>query len=409
MAVLYRCSTRALLGHTMRNNRVMSETIHEATFSQALDRARHIAPVMGVETLSLAKCAGRILAHDVHAQSDMPPFAASRVDGWAVSGDGPWRIIGDLTAGHTFVGELQSGECIHIATGAPIPAGTTSVLRDEASSQVEMVVSANEAFGQGNDIRPQGIEAHEGELLISAGTVLAPSLIGLCAAAGYAALGVRKQIGVTVFILGDELVHEGTSGEGKVRDALGPQIPLWIENLGAVCEDVMFIPDTQDALELAIRSCESELVITTGSTAAGPEDHLHHSIESLGGLIDVDAVLMRPGYHTLFGTIGSQVILGLPGNPQSAIIGLLTMGRAILDGAYQMSESQIPQRRSAVDISAPVKEVRIALCSESVDGVSPVEHVDSSMLRGFVAAHGFAVIPAGGISAKLQVDWISLS
>lgn len=392
----------------------MSETVFEASFELALERARAVATKMPVETLFLASCAGRVVAHDVIAQSDMPPFHASKVDGWAVSGQGPWQIIGDITAGQRFDGELQSGECVHIATGAEMPEGTSAALRDEYSESLNGIVSISahlsptaQEIQPGTDVRPAGAEAAEGDVLIPAGTTLTPALIGLCAAAGYAALGVRRRMRATVLVLGDELVHEGTSGDGKVRDALGPQLPLWLNTLSVDGDDVLFVPDTLEALVLALRSTESDLVITTGSTAAGPEDHLHSAIKELGGSIEVDAVMMRPGYHTLFGTIGSRTILGLPGNPQSAVIGLLTIGQAIIDGANSTS-TLFASRKAATEIGAPVKEVRIALCTELADGVKPVEHVDSSMLRGFVTADGFAIVPSGGVSAGDEVQWIAL-
>jgi molybdopterin molybdotransferase len=390
----------------------------EVTWQKARELA-HGAPSQSlIIELPLAAAGGLVLAQDICALGDMPPFAASRIDGWAVNGPGPWQRVGDALAGHEFITKLNPGQCVHTATGAVMPEGATASLKDEESRVENSVVYAIEgaaglldstgSLPYFHDVRPSGYEAKLSEVLIPAGTKLTPAIIGVAAGAGHDVLPVYKKIVVDVLIFGDELLLSGPSREGKVRDSLGPQLPYWIAELGAQLNKVMHVADTLEYHITAISNSTADLIITTGGTAAGPVDHLHNAIVEVGGEFVIDAVLVRPGYHQLMARIGDQILIGLPGNPQSAVIGLLTLATPLIAGANAQPLAELETRTTSVDMNGPAREVRLVLCAQATGEIKPIEHLDSSMLRGFVPASGYAVVPIGGVKSGEQVQWITL-
>ena len=390
----------------------------EVTWQQARELAHQAANLAGTISLPIAQAGGFVLAADVSALGDMPPFAASRIDGWAVSGPGPWTRVGDALAGHEFIAKLNAGECVHIATGAVMPEGATAALKDEESSVAQQTVSAiagaagildsDGALPYFHDVRPSGYEAKTGDVLIPKGTKLTPAIIGVAAAGGNDQVTVVKKLVVDVLIFGDELLTDGPSRDGKVRDSLGPQLPLWIDHIGAELNEVRHVADTLPDHFAAISNSQADLIITTGGTAAGPVDHLHNAIVDAGGEFIIDAVLVRPGYHQLMARIGNQFLIGLPGNPQSAVIGLLSLATSLIAGTTGNALPQLQERVLGTGLKGPAREVRLVLCSESGNTVTPLEHLDSSMLRGFVKADGYAVLPVGGAESGQIVQWLDL-
>lgn len=390
----------------------------EVSWQQARELAHNAATISEVIQVPLPQAGGMVLAQDIHALGDMPPFAASRIDGWAVSGPGPWQRVGDALAGHEFVTKLNSGECVHTATGAVMPDGATAALKDEESRLEDAYVYAIEgaaglldqegALPHFHNVRPSGYEAKLGEVLIPSGTKLTPAIIGVAAGAGHDVLPVFKKIVVDVLIFGDELLLAGPSRDGKVRDSLGPQLPLWIDELGAQLNAVTHVADTLADHVAAISNSSADLIITTGGTASGPVDHLHNAIVDVGGEFLIDAVLVRPGYHQLMARIGKQTLIGLPGNPQSAVIGLLTLAVPLISGANAKPLAQLEIRTIASDMNGPHREARLVLCTQEAGVIKPVEYLDSSMLRGFVSATGYAVLPPGGAKSGEQIQWITL-
>jgi molybdopterin molybdotransferase len=397
---------------------VTTNSNFEVSWQLAREIAHKAAGKSEAIQVPLSQAGGMVLAHDIHALGDMPPFAASRIDGWAVSGPGPWQRVGDALAGHEFVTKLNSGECVHTATGAVMPEGATAALKDEESRLENAYVYAIEsaaglldqegALPHFHDVRPSGYEAKLGEVLIPSGTKLTPAIIGVAAGAGHDALPVFKKIVVDVLIFGDELILAGPSRDGKVRDSLGPQIPFWIDELGAEVKSVTHVADTLADHVAAISKSNADLIITTGGTASGPVDHLHNAIVDVGGEFLVDAVLVRPGYHQLMARIGEQILIGLPGNPQSAVIGLLTLAAPLISGANGRPLTSLDLRTIVSDVSGLNREVRLVLGTQDAGTIRPIEYLDSSMLRGFVSATGYAVLPPGGAKSGDQVQWMPL-
>jgi len=369
----------------------------------AWDKARVAAyeagaahPVDAVE-VPLAEADGATLAGPLLSRTDLPPFPTSSIDGWATRGPAPWRIVGRVLAGATAGPLTEDGTCVEIATGAMVPDGTEQIVRVEESSRTDdgrVTGSARPA----REWRDQGDEARAGEELFPAGTPVTPGLIGLAASCGYDTLVVRRPT-AAIPVFGDELLGSGLPGDGRVRDALGPILPPWLRRLSAEATRVVRVEDTLEAHVKAIRTAldsGADLVCTTGGTMHGPVDHLHPALRELGAEYVVNAVEVRPGFPMLLARVGRALIAGLPGNPQSAIVALLSLGVPAIAGLAGRSLPDLRTIRLAGDIPGRGGYTHLAL----VDGAGrPVSHVGSSMLRGLAGAVGFAVIPPGSVGA----------
>ena len=386
----------------------MTARLFEASWHQARAAVFNACTPSESVRVPLSDGLGKVLAGNVVALSDLPPFAASRIDGWAVAGQGPWEIQDSINAGDVASVALTDGQCVHIATGAALPVGTIACLRDEWSSRSGSTVSTSHDLSPGQDIRPAGYEAHRDEVLVTAGTHVTPGILGVIASAGHDFIDVYRPLTVNVLIFGNEILTSGTSGAGKVRDSLGPQLPGWIGELGMTCLSVMHIHDTLDAHLEALAQCTADVIVTSGGTAAGPVDFLHEAISQRGGKFIVDAVKVRPGYHQLYARIGSQHVIGLPGNPQSAIISLLTLAQPLVAAASNQAFPIWPEVELAHDLENAGDESRMVLVSLKANVAHAVEFLDSSMLRGFVDATGYCLIPAGGLKQGALAEYFPL-
>jgi molybdopterin molybdotransferase len=195
-----------------------------------------------------------------------------------------------------------------------------------------------------------------------------------------------------------------------VRDSLGPQIPAWLQRLGVDVVSVVHVEDTLAAHVAALElRRDVDVVVTTGGTAAGPVDHLHGALEATGGEPLVDSVAVRPGHPMLMGRWGrDQWLLGLPGNPQSAVIALLTLGAPLIDALNGVSSQPLGHVRLSEDVSAPPTETRLVLAQRADGTATPTAYLGSAMLRGLAAADGLMVIPPGGASGGDVVRWLDL-
>lgn len=352
---------------------------------------------------------GAALTEPLVARADLPAFPTSSVDGWAVRGEGPWRVTGRVLAGAEAPPLAADGDCMEIATGAMVPAGTTAIVRVEHAT----VAADGRVSGQPREKpewRQPGEEAAAGEELVPAGAAVTPGLLGLAASCGYEQLAVRPAPRAAVLVFGDELLAHGLPGAGRVRDALGPQLPGWLDRLGAAVDEPPAGP-VMDSLEAHIGAITAaldkgaDLVCTTGGTMHGPVDHLHPALAELDAAYVVNAVAVRPGYPMLLARLAAPggrtaLLVGLPGNPQSAVIGLVTLVAPLLAGWYGRPAPAL-DRAPRMRLGAPVRgrgaDTHLALVRrDPADGLAyPLPHAGSAMLRGLALAVGFAVIAPG--------------
>ncbi|NJC68868.1 molybdopterin molybdotransferase MoeA [Planosporangium thailandense] len=346
---------------------------------------------------------GLTLASPLVTLTDLPAFPTSSVDGWAVRGPAPWRIVGRVLAGDTAPPLGADGTCVEIATGAMVPAGTEHILRVE-ESQVDGDLVAGQPRPN-PEWRTPGEEASRGEELLPAGTPVTPGVIGLAASCGYDEVSVRPAPRAAVLVFGDELLTSGPPGVGRVRDALGPQIPGWLRRLGAeVGAPVGPVKDTLDAHVDAIRGAfdgGADLVCTTGGTMHGPVDHLHPALAELGASYVVNTVEVRPGFPMLLAALpGGRFLAGLPGNPQSAVVALISLVAPLLAGLQGRPAPELPSVTLGAPIPGRGSYTHLALVR--IDGglAYPVPHVGSAMLRGLARSAGFAVVAPGTNAAE---------
>ncbi|MGD9482733.1 molybdopterin molybdotransferase MoeA [Streptomyces sp. TRM70308] len=384
--------------------------------ARALARA---APSGGaVRDLPLADALGHVLAEPLPALTDLPAFDTSAMDGWAVAGPGPWALDPDdpgVLAGQT-PARLPDGHAVAIATGARVPQGATAVLRTEHAFAGGGRITAPATPPQGADIRPRGQECRAGDLLLPAGTPVTPAVLGLAAAAGYDRLVVTGRPRALVLVLGDELLDAGVPADGRVRDALGPMVGPWLTALGAEVTAVRHVGDGAQALRTALTGADDgdgrpDLVVTTGSTAAGPVDHLRPTLEHIGATLLVDGVAVRPGHPMLLAALpGGGHLVGLPGNPLAAVSALLTLAaplvRTLADRAPD--EGDPAPARLSERVQGHPRDARLVPVALTGGTARPLRYHGPAMLRGVASADALAVIPPGGAGAGAPVHLLGL-
>ncbi len=370
--------------------------------------ARSAAVPIPAVDVPITDAVGRTLAAAAEALCDLPGFDTSAMDGWAVAGTGPWRVIGQVLAGASPTVSLAPGEAAAIATGAAVPAGADEVIRSEDGTVVDELLTA-QRVAPGHHIRPRGEECRTGEELAAVGTVVGPGTAGMLAAAGNDTVSVVEVPRVHLLLLGDELLDHGVPGVGQVRDSLGPQLPAWVARLGGVVSGVTRVADTVPDVVAALTDVtDSDVIVTTGGTAAGPVDCLHAALAQLGASLVIDSVAVRPGHPMVLASWQGTPVLGLPGNPQSAVVGLITLGAPLLRALLGRPEPGFAEVVLDTGLAAPAKENRLVLGTVADGRFTAASHLGSAMLRGLAAAQGFAVLPPGGAAAGTAVRWLPL-
>ena len=361
------------------------------------------------ESIPLKECHARVLAEDIYASCDLPFYATSSMDGWAVRGESPWRIVGEVSTGSVPDISLKDSECMKISTGGTVPQGATAVIPWESVRQDADWISGEIEIG--DNIRPVGVECAKGEFLFPVGTRIAPAMVGFLAATGHDQIEVSKRLRVAIFFLGDELLHEGVPRDGSIRDALGPVLPSMLENNGAIVTTAHFVKDDLHVLnnEIAKVLADVDIVMTTGGTADGPKDFVKSAIAHLAGRYVIDCVQVRPGYHVLIAAInqGDRTLpfIALPGNPQSAIAAFTSFGKPVMTS---MLGAPLPE---LIQVDLQEKFITQHGFSRLIPGnltgktFTPTGFLGSAMLRGVAAASGFALIAPGGDSAR----WLPLA
>lgn len=417
-------------------------------WQQARRRAlRAAGPPLPAELLPLAEALGGVLAAPLAALTDLPAFDTSAMDGWAVSGPGPWLLSGELLAGQQLAGAgdgsptLRDGTAVRIATGAQLPPGATAVLRREDGS-VRPAHGGGELLhdcgavplDQGRDIRPRGQECHSGEPLLPPGTAVTPAVLGLAAAAGCDLLPVHGRPTVELLVLGDELLDSGLPRDGRIRDALGPLLPSWLRGYGARIIAVRRVGDDLGPLRDALRRSPADVVVTTGGTAAGPVDFLHAALAEAGARLLVDGVGVRPGHPMLLASLpplgeadgradgeadadaeqqarwedGAQprrrCLIGLPGNPLAAVAGAVTLAEPLLRALAGWPQAQPYLVRTAAPLPGHREDTRLVPVVLPPQGALPLSYDGPAMLRGLALAEGLAVVPPGGLPAGARVE-----
>ncbi|WP_455428693.1 molybdopterin molybdotransferase MoeA [Kitasatospora indigofera] len=381
--------------------------VRDLSWPQARETARRAGsrPVAPLR-VELAEALGRTLAEPLTALTDLPAFDTSAMDGWAVSGPGPWRPAGRLLAGQP-AGVLADGAAVEIATGAQLPPGATAVLRREHGLLDGALLHdrAPGGLAPGQDVRPRGQECHRGDQLLPAGTPVGPSVLGLAAASGHDLLAVHRRPTVELLVLGDELLESGLPRPGRVRDALGPLLLPWLRAAGAEVLGRRPVRDDFGLLRDAVRHSPADVVVTTGGTAAGPVDFLHRALEAAGARLLVDSVAVRPGHPmVLAGLPDGRHLVGLPGNPLAAVAGTVTLALPLLHMLAGRAAAGPCVTPAAEPLPGHPRDTRLLPVRRSARGAVPLAFDGPAMLRGLALAEALAVVPPGGVPAGAPVE-----
>ncbi|MFF3766036.1 molybdopterin-binding protein [Streptomyces sp. NPDC001922] len=384
--------------------------------------ARAASGPLPTEILGLGDSLGRILAEPLPALTDLPSFDTSAMDGWALAGPGPWTVDDPgepgILAGQEGPAALPDGHAVRIATGAPVPAGTTAVLRTEhggtrgrpGSPGERLHIAPGRNITPGQDIRPRGQECRRGDRLLPGGTLVTPAVLGLAAAAGYDELPTVARPRVEVLVLGDELLTSGLPREGRIRDALGPMLGPWLRALGADVVSTRRLGDDAGVLHRAVADSTADLLVTTGGTAAGPVDHLHPILRRAGATLLVDGVAVRPGHPMLLARLAPERhLVGLPGNPLAAVSGLLTLAEPLLRTLSGRGPNPYAVTLPfATDVQGHPHDTRLVPVALDGGAARPLHFTGPAMLRGIAAADGLAVVPPGGAAAGTDAEILEL-
>ncbi len=390
------------------------------------EQARRVAAAASSQRPAIAErlegALNCVLAAPVSALTDLPPFPTAAMDGFAVAGTGPWHLVVEeplLAGAPPDAVALEPGYAVPIATGAAMPAGADAVLRREHAA-VETALHGSRLYALdpltglpddtggdvavGTDVRPQGEECAVGDPLVSAGTVVSPAILGLAAAAGYDVLEVIPPPTAAVLVLGDELLERGIPRPGRVRDALGPLVPPWLAAAGARANPPIRVADTHRGLLDEIEDSTADVIVTTGSTAAGPVDFVHDVLDHLGVHWLVDGVQVRPGHPMLLAVLpDGRPFIGLPGNPLAAVSGLVTLVTPVIDTMRGASPAR-RLARLAETTSAHPNDTRLIPVVLRDDVAHPLRYDGPAMLRSLALADALAVIPPGGGQRESDVE-----
>lgn len=363
------------------------------TWSQARQRAYDDAVPLPPQSRPLSACAGTVLAAPLVAQAPLPPYDVSAMDGFAVAGPGPWRLLGEVLAGATWDGPLVPGAAVGIATGAAVPPGCTAVLQVEGAQVRDGLLHGE--VEPDRHVRRSGEECAAGELLLESGTLVTAAVLGLAGACGHDALDVRPRPRVAGLVTGDELLVDGLPRDGRVRDALGPQLPLLVAAHGGDLVGLEHLRDDGPQLRAAVEAADAEVVLVTGATSVGPADHLRPVLAGLGAELLVDGVACRPGHPQLLARLpDGQFVVGLPGNPLAALVATVTLLGPLLAG---LGGRVLPDQRAllADGVRAAPDSTRLVPVRLDRRHAHPVRHTGPGMLWGAALADAFAVVPPG--------------
>ncbi|MFO0825693.1 MAG: gephyrin-like molybdotransferase Glp [Gemmataceae bacterium] len=368
-----------------------------------------LAP-LPAEEVAFSKLAGRVLAEAVVSRVDVPGFPRAAMDGYAVQATdtvnpSPLTILGEAFPARPFTGTLTSGHAVRIATGAPIPAGADAVLMAEfADTDADGCVRAREPVTSGRHIIRVGEDVARGREVLPAGRVLRPQDLGLLAAIGVNACCVHRMPRVALLVTGNELLPPGSRPDGfRIVDSNSPMLAALVARDGGECLPVRYLPDDYVVVHDAIRDAAADVILVSGGTSVGMEDHAPRAVAELGELA-VHGVAIRPASPLGIGFLPpsplhpcTPAVFLLPGNPVSCLCAYdLFAGRAVrrLGGRSW----DLPCHRGTFLLAATIASVagRVDYVRVKIQSgtVSPILGSGASNLSSVVNADGFVLVPA---------------
>ena len=372
------------------------------TIDEARERVLGAVTALDAQELAVADALGRVLAEDVLADHDVPGFANSAMDGFAVRA-GPagrvLRVVGESRAGAPSPVGVGDGEAVRISTGAALPDGADAILPAEDADDRGETVTARQAVSPGHHVRGPGEDLCAGETVLRAGTTLGAAELGLAVEAGRATVRCARRPRVAVLATGDELVAPGLPlRHGQLHNSNAITLGALARRAGAELVSSAEVADDAQATRAAIgRALEgADVLLLTGGVSVGPHDHVKPALAALGVQEVFWRVALRPGKPLWFGTRGAQLVFGLPGNPVSAVVCFLLFARPALAA---LQGAPAPPRRVRAVLGEAVARQRTreeAVRVRLLDGRAlPTGPQGSHQLSSMLGAEALAIVPRG--------------
>lgn len=370
-------------------------------------RARVVAamPAMGAEDVPLAEADGRVLAEDVAARRTQPPLDVSAMDGYAVraadlTGTVKLNLIGEAPAGRPFDGAVDTGQAVRIFTGGFVPAGADCVVIQENVVRDGETIRIEKTYLKGDNIRVRGVDFREGDALLAAGRALGPRDLALLAAADVPSVAVRRKPKVAFLATGDELAMLGQATDPlQIIASTGYGLGAYLARWGAVPVDLGLVGDDMEALSASLdRAAGADMLVTLGGASVGDYDLVQDALKAKGMALDFWKIAMRPGKPLMFGRLGDMPVMGLPGNPVSALVCALLFVQPAVRKMVGMA-GDLPSiqavTETALAANGPRQHYVRATLSQGPDGpcVRVLSQQDSSVLSALAVADTLVVRP----------------
>ncbi len=384
--------------------------------AEALDHIRSQVNLLGREYVDLSEAVGRVLAENIYADMDLPPFNRSQMDGYAVRAKDTMsatvnapvmlRVVGEAVAGRGWDKELSAGEAVRIMTGAPVPRGADAVQQVELTSLInDSQVLINQACTAHQNIVARASEVKKQTLVLTSGKRITNRMIALFASFGYAQVSVSKRPRVAVLATGAELVNvnEQPRAEDQIRDSNSFSLAAYAQAAGARVERLPIAGDEPEQLArvIAEASARADVIVTSGGVSVGDYDFTKPVLKTLGAQIFFERVRLRPGKPTVFARLNETLIFGLPGNPVSSAVTFNLFARFALLLMQAATDASLPEDNAL--LSRPVKSARervsyLPAILHSDDAgrliAEPLKWGGSSDFVSFARADSLIIIPA---------------
>jgi len=367
----------------------------------ALARVLDGVTPLGEETLPITDADGRVLARDLAALHTQPPFNASAMDGYAVFGTTAaavgdrWSVIGEAAAGRGYTGAVGLGEAVRIFTGAPVPEGCGTVVIQEDVSRTADTIVAIDATAAGANVRAAGNDFAKGDVLLTRGRRLEAHALTLAAAMGHGEVPVVRRPVVAILATGDELVAPGTPpGPDQIVSSNPVGLAALVTRAGGTARHLGIARDTMDALAARIRDArDADILVTIGGASVGDHDLVGAALKAEGLDLAFWKIALRPGKPLMFGRLGATRVLGLPGNPVSALITarvfLVPLISALLGEARPSRVMEPARLTKPLEANGPRLHLMRATLERDGAGaltVAPLPSQDSSLLAALTKA-----------------------
>ena len=388
----------------------------------ALERVLAHARPLETEDVTLEQAAGRVLAEDALAAVDLPPFASSAMDGFAIRAadvPGALPVAYRIAAGCPADIPLAAGATMGISTGAAVPDGADTVVPLESVVDHGNSVEFRSAVALGSNVRPRGGDVYAGDLVVPAGTMLGPAQIGALAAAGVAVMRCARRPRVAVLTTGTELRPPGTVlAAGQIYEANGVALAAALVTAGAEVERLPPVEDDRESHREALRrGLEADVLVTSGGVSVGPHDLVRETARELGVEEIFWGVAMRPGKPVAFGVRGATLVFGLPGNPVSSLVSAELFVRPALLALQGDAEPR--PHFEAGELTAPLHgaetrddlvRARVHVGEDGAVRLEPLTGQESHMIARAAAATALVLVPrgAGELPAGSTVRYLRL-